>query len=333
MSKRMFQAMVVTETADGRFQRTLAEKSVDELPDGDVLIRVHYSSLNYKDALSAIGNRGVTKRYPHTPGVDAAGVVEETRSDKVQVGDEVIVTGFDLGMNTPGGYGQYIRVPAEWVVKLPEGLTLSQSMAYGTAGFTGALSVYKLTANGVSPDQGEVLVTGAPGGVGSIALSILAKSGFDVAAVNGIVDATSYLLELGAKRVLSPEDATDTTGRPLLGVKWAGAVDTLGGEILATAIKCTRYGGTVTCCGNAASPELHTTVYPFILRSVSLLGIDSQNCPRDLRTRIWQKLASEWKLEYLHRISSEVTLGELDERIEMILAGKHRGRAIVRLPD
>lgn len=333
MSNRMFQAMVVTETDDGRFLRTLAEKSVDELPDGDVLIRVHYSSLNYKDALSAIGNRGVTKRYPHTPGVDAAGVVEETRSDKIQVGDEVIVTGFDLGMNTPGGYGQYIRVPVEWVVKLPKGLTLSQSMAYGTAGFTGALSVYKLMANGVSPDQGEVLVTGAPGGVGSIALSILAKSGFDVAAVNGIVDATSYLLELGAKRVLSPEEATDTTGRPLLGVKWAGAVDTLGGEILATAIKCTKYGGTVTCCGNVASPELHTTVYPFILRGVSLLGIDSQNCPRELRTRIWQKLASEWKLEYLDRISSEITLGELDERIEMILSGKHRGRAIVRLPD
>lgn len=333
MSNRMFQAMVVTETDDGRFVRTLAEKSVDELPDGDVLIRVLYSSLNYKDALSAIGNRGVTKRYPHTPGVDAAGIVEETQSDNVQVGDEVLVTGFDLGMNTPGGYGQYIRVPAEWVVKLPKGLTLSQSMAYGTAGFTGALSVYKLTANGVSPDQGEVLVTGAPGGVGSIALSILAKSGFDVVAVNGIVDATPYLLELGAKRVISPEEATDTTGRPLLGVQWSGAVDTLGGEILATAIKCTKYGGTVTCCGNAASPELHTSVYPFILRSVSLLGIDSQNCPRDLRTRIWQKLASEWKPEYLDRISSEVTLGELDERIELILAGKHRGRAIVRLPD
>jgi acrylyl-CoA reductase (NADPH) len=333
MAKSKFQAMIVTETEDGRFLRTLAQKSVDELPDGDVLIRVRYSSLNYKDALSAIGNKGVTKRYPHTPGVDAAGIVEETRTDKVRVGDAVIVTGFDLGMNTPGGYGQYIRVPAEWVVKLPEGLTLRQSMAYGTAGFTGALSVYKLTANGVSPDQGEVLVTGAPGGVGSIALSILAKSGFNVAAVNGIVDASSYLLDLGAKRVITPEEATDTTGRPLLSVQWAGVVDSLGGEILATALKSTKYGGTVTCCGNAASPELHSTVYPFILRSVSLLGIDSQNCPWELRTKIWEKLASEWKLEYLDRISSEVPLEEIDERIDLILAGKHRGRAVVRLPD
>ena len=180
--------MVVTETEDGRFVRELTERSIDDLPQGDVLIRVHYSSLNYKDALSATGNKGVTRQYPHTPGVDAAGVVEETASERFQVGDEVVVTGFDLGMNTPGGYGQYIRVPADWVVKLPVGLTLRESMAYGTAGFAGSLSVYKLLGNGVSPDQGQVLVTGAPGGVGSIAVAILVKEGFEVAAVNGVVD-------------------------------------------------------------------------------------------------------------------------------------------------
>jgi putative YhdH/YhfP family quinone oxidoreductase len=323
--------MVVSEAADGTYQREIAERSVDDLPPGEILIRVQYSSLNYKDALSAVGNKGVTKKYPHTPGVDAAGVVEESAVDFIKPGDEVVVTGYDLGMNTAGGFGEYVRVPADWIVKKPAGLTLRESMIYGTAGFTAALSVYKLTSNGVAPDQGEVLVTGAPGGVGSIALSILAKMGFDVVAVNGVVDQTEYLTGLGAKRVIGPDEATDTSSRPLLKGLWAGAVDTVGGDILATAIKTVNYGGTVTCCGNAASHELPINVYPFILRGVSLLGIDSVNCPTAVRLPIWDKLATEWKLDHLETIADEIGMDDLNERIELILQGKNRGRAIVSL--
>ncbi len=331
MGSKTFKAMVVSEATDGTFQREIAERSVDDLPPGEVLIRVQYSSLNYKDALSAVGNKGVTKKYPHTPGVDAAGVVEESAVDFIKPGDEVIVTGYDLGMNTSGGFGEYVRVPADWIVKKPAGLTLREAMIYGTAGFTAALSVYKLTSNGVAPDQGEVLVTGAPGGVGSIALSILAKMGFDVTAVNGLVDQTDYLMGLGAKRVIPAEEAVDTSGRPLLKALWAGAVDTVGGDILATAIKTVNYGGTVTCCGNAASHELPINVYPFILRGVSLLGIDSVNCPTTVRLPIWDKLATEWKLDHLETIADEIGMDDLNERIELILQGKNRGRAIVSL--
>ncbi len=331
MNQKKFKAMIVRETEEKKFIREIAQKSLDELPEGDVLIRVGYSSLNYKDALSASGNRGVTKNYPHTPGVDAAGIVEESLSENFHPGDKVIVTGYDLGMNTPGGYGEYIRVPADWVVKLPEKLSLRESMVFGTAGFTAALSVYKLTGNGVTPDQGEVLVTGSSGGVGSIALSILAKSGFHVVAAMGKLDEKGYLINLGAKEVISADETNDASGRPLLKGRWAGAIDTVGGNILATVIKSMQYGGTVTCCGNAASAELNTTVFPFILRGVSLLGIDSVNCPKDIRLRIWQKLSEEWKPEHLDLITSEVSLQELDQRIELILQGKHKGRAIVNL--
>ncbi len=331
MSTKTFRAMVVTETADKQFVREITEKSIDDLPDGEVLIKVLYSSLNYKDALSATGNKGVTRKYPHTPGVDAAGVVEESSAADFKPGDEVIVTGYDLGMNTSGGYGEYIRIPANWIVRRPKTLSFRESMVYGTAGFTGALSVFKLIGNGVAPDQGQILLSGGPGGVGSIALSILAKSGYEVVAVNGMVDESEYLLSLGAKEVISIEEATDTSGRPLLKTRWAGAVDTVGGEILATSIKSVHYGGTVTCCGNAASHDLPLNVYPFILRGVSLLGIDSVNCPVDIRTQVWNKIATDWKIEHLDKITSEISLEEVDKSINVILQGKHRGRAVVNL--
>jgi acrylyl-CoA reductase (NADPH) len=331
MEKRSFKAMVVTESSDHRFTRQLTSRSLDDLPPGDVLIRVKYSSLNYKDALSATGNKGVTKKYPHTPGVDAAGVVEESAVESFRPGDEVIVTGFDLGMDTPGGHGEYVRVPAHWIVKRPENLSLRESMIYGTAGFTAALSVSKLVGNGVTPDRGDVLVTGAPGGVGSVALSILVKSGYRVVAVNGVVDQTDYLMGLGAKEVLSIEDATDKSGRPLLKALWAGAIDTVGGDLLSTAIRSTSYGGTTTSCGNAASPDLPLSVYPFILRGVSLLGVDSVNCPSNIRTEIWRKLSNEWKLDHLDRISTEISLDQLDEKIDLILQGKQKGRTVVNL--
>lgn len=334
MENIAFKAMIVTEAPDKQFIRAIGEKHLDDLPEGQVLIKVRYSSLNYKDALSASGNKGVTRKYPHTPGIDAAGVVAGSSDPAFRPGDQVLVTGYDLGMNTAGGYEEYIRVPAAWVVPLPAGLTLRESMIYGTAGFTAALSCTRLIESGVTPDQGPVLVTGATGGVGSIALAILAQAGFTVTAVTSKINEKSYLQQIGAHEVISAADADDQSGRPLLKPRWAGVVDTVGGNILSTAIKTTRYGGVVTCCGNVTSGELHTSIYPFILNGISLLGIDSVNCPAAPRLRVWNRLATDWKLAHLETITTELPgLEALDERIGMILAGKHRGRAIVRISD
>jgi putative YhdH/YhfP family quinone oxidoreductase len=316
---------------DGGFVRRVEERALDDLPTGEVLIRVHYSSLNYKDALSAIGNRGVTRSYPHTPGIDAAGIVEESADDAYQPGDRVIVTGYDLGMNTSGGFGEYIRVPAGWVVPRPEPLRLRECMIYGTAGFTAAMSVYRLEGYGVTPDQGDILVTGATGGVGSLALAILAQDGYRVVAATGKPDQAAYLQGLGAADVVHRDEVLEPSGRALLKARWAGVVDTVGGDYLATAIKSTRYRGAVTTCGNVASAELALTVYPFILRGISLLGIDSANCPMPMRRALWEKLSHEWKLPQLEEIASECSLEELDAEIDAILAGQQRGRVVVKV--
>jgi len=275
----------------------------------------------------------VTKSYPHTPGIDAAGVVEESSNPGFKPGDPVIVTSYDLGMNTSGGYGQYIRVPAGWVVRLPANLTLRESMVYGTAGFTAALSVLRLVECGIKPDQGAVLVSGATGGVGSIAVSILVKGGYRVTAVNGVVDEKPYLLSLGAKEVISIEEATDTSDRTLLKARWAGAVDTVGGIMLSTTLRSLQQGGVATCCGNVGSHDLPLNVYPFIIRGVVLVGIDSQNCPMPLRQRTWDRLAGEWKLARLDQITTETSLEGVGGEMDLMLAKKHRGRTIVRLPE
>jgi putative YhdH/YhfP family quinone oxidoreductase len=288
-----------------------------------LLIRVHYSSLNYKDALSASGNRGVTKRYPHVPGIDAAGVVEESSSSEFKPGDKVIACGFDIGMNTPGGFGQYMRIPTGWALHCPENLTLRESMIYGTAGFTAAQSVERLVDFPIVPQKGKILVTGATGGVGSIAIALLASMGYSVCAVSGKPDAEKFLNRLGAAEIISRQEATDS--------KWAGVIDTVGGEILVSAIKSTCYGGAVTCCGNVASADLPLSVYPFILRGVSLLGIDSAKCPMHIRERIWQKLAGKWRLEYLDSLIRECKLPELPGHIERMLQGRQTGRIIVNL--
>lgn len=331
MSDKTFKAMVVREGPEKSFNREIEERTLSDLPEGDVLIRVTHSSLNYKDALSAIGNRGVTRSYPHTPGIDAAGEVAESDTADFKPGDRVLVTGYDLGMNTAGGFGEYIRVPADWVVPIPEDLSAERSMVYGTAGITAALSVYHLENRGIAPEGGQILVTGATGGVGSLAVSFLAKAGYEVVGVSGKSDAESFLKGLGAASVIGRDEALDDSNRPLLKAKWAGVVDTVGGDMLAAAIKMTKLHGSVTCCGNVASADLPLTVYPFILRGISLLGIDSQNCPMDVRRRLWAKMAGEWRIDGLDRLKETVPLSELSGHIDMILAGKKKGRTVVDL--
>ncbi len=330
MVHNTYRAMVVEEIGDKRFSRSITEKSIDQLPDGEVLIKVSWSSLNYKDALSASGNHGVTRKYPHTPGIDASGVVAESRSDAFHQGDAVIVTSYDLGMNTSGGFGQYIRVPAAWVVPLPAGLDLREAMVFGTAGFTAGLSVMALS-HAVPPDRGDILVTGATGGVGSLSVALLAKLGYAVTAVSGKPAAEQFLKGLGARRILPRAEAMTGHERPLLKTVWAGVIDTVGGEILASAIKSTDLRGVVTCCGNVASPDLPLTVFPFILRGVCLVGIDSQNCPMAKRRKVWQHLATDWKPAQLNDICREVTLDQLDEHIDLILHGGQTGRVIVKM--
>jgi len=332
MTNHPFKAYVVQENSDGGFTGNLQERTIDQLPPGEVTVRVEYSSLNYKDALSATGNRGVTKAYPHTPGIDAAGTVEVSRVDGIREGTPVIVTSYDLGMNTPGGFGQYIRVPADWVVPLPPGLSLKESMIFGTAGFTAALSLLKLT-QAVTPEQGPILVTGATGGVGSVAAAILAKLGYEVWAVSGKASAKDFLEPFGVKNVIERTAFLKDTDRPLLKPMWAGAVDTVGGEPLATAIKSTQPLGVVTCCGNAASHQLPITVFPFILRGVSLMGVNSQSCPMEVRKKAWEKLSHEWKFDGLNEICREISLSGLSEGIETILKGGLTGRTVIRLHE
>jgi putative YhdH/YhfP family quinone oxidoreductase len=325
-----FKALVVSEEK-GKFLQRVTERNISELPAGDVLINVKYSSLNYKDGLSAIGNKGVTRKYPHTPGIDAAGFVAETSSNKFKESDEVIVTGYDLGMNTSGGFAEYIRVPSDWVVKLPEGLSLKESMIYGTAGFTAGLSLYKLEQFSEEKISGEVLVTGASGGVGSMAVALLSKNGYYVIASTGKKDKIDFLKKLGAKQIIGRESVDDKSGKPLLNRKWKAAVDTVGGNILATVLKQMDYRSSVASCGNTYSNEFNATVFPFILRGVNLLGINSAETPMDLRIKIWQKLANEWKPNGLHEIYEDCSLEQLNEKIDLILQGQITGRVVVKI--
>lgn len=331
MKTDSFRAMVVSEGDGGKFTREITTRKLESLPEGEVLIRVKYSSLNYKDALSASGNRGVTKNYPHTPGVDVAGTVERCEGGEFSPGDEVVTHGYDLGMDTSGGFGQYVRVPARWVLRLPGGLSLEESMMYGTAGFTAGQSVMRIAENGIKPEDGDVLVTGATGGVGSVAVAVSSRAGYRVVASTGKPRAKEFLERLGAAEVIGRSDLEDSAGKLLLRGRWAAVVDTVGGPILATAIKSTRQRGVVTTCGNVASHELLTNVYPFILRGVSLLGIDSASCPMQRRKLVWEKLAGEWKLDCLGLISRKVSLEDLDPEIDTMLKGGQVGRVLVDL--
>ena len=326
-----FKALQVSEVTEKKFTSTIVERSVDELPEGEVLIEVSYSSINYKDALSASGNKGVTRNYPHTPGVDASGIVRSSSSDNFKPGDEVIVTGYDLGMNTAGGFGQYIRVPAAWVLACPEGLNLRDAMILGTAGFTAALCVEKLIANGLAPDAGDVLVTGATGGVGIVAVMLLKALGYRVVASTGKNSAHDTLLLLGASEVLDRAELSEANPRPLLKERWAAAVDVAGGDTLSNVIKALNYGASVAACGLVQSPILQASVLPFILRGVNLLGIDSVELPLDSKQAVWAKLAGEWKLAGLDAICTEVGLEQLDTSLSSVLAGQATGRFLLNL--
>ncbi len=327
----LFKALEVSENSDKTYTSALVTKSVDDLPPGEVLIKVQYSSLNYKDALSSIGNKGVTRNYPHTPGIDAAGIVEKSADPHFNRGDKVVVTGYDLGMNTSGGFAEYIRVPASWPIHLPHGLSRKRSMMYGTAGFTAALSIYHLKKQGITPPSGKIIVTGATGGVGSLAVAILSHLGFHVTAVTGKEELVDLLMELGAKEVIPRDALNDLSGRPLLKSQYAAAIDTVGGNILATVLKSLQYGGVATCCGLVNSPELHTTVYPFILKGISLIGVDSVLCNRALRKEIWEHLGTDWRPAKMDKLINSCTLDTVQTYLDLMLKGQGAGRYLVRV--
>jgi len=304
----------------------------DVLPDHDVVVRVWASSLNYKDALSASGNRGVTRSYPHTPGIDVAGEVTASRDARFAPGDLVLCTGYDLGMDTPGGFGEYVSVPGDWLVRLPEGLSPEDAMVLGTAGLTAALALRRLASVGAGPGLGPLVVTGASGGVGSLAVWLAARAGYEVVASTGTPAAEGLLARLGAARVAPRSELAERTDRPLLKGELAGAIDTVGGVTLANLLKRTAIGGAVAACGLVGGAELETTVYPFILRGVALLGVDSQHASAAERAAAWEELARAWREdgERLRELVTVVDLGGLEEQVERILAGRTVGRVVVR---
>lgn len=324
-----YRAFVARENADGTFNQAIESKKISELPDNEVLIKVKYAALNYKDALSASGHKGISKHYPHTPGVDAAGVVIESKSDQFAEGEEVIVTSYDFGMNTSGGFQEYIRVPAAWPVHLPSRMSLEESMILGTGAFTAALSIYKMEQNGQKPEMGPILVTGATGGVGSMAVKLLHQIGYQVIASTGKASAHEFLRNLGADEIVDRDAVNDQSGRPLLSYRWAGAIDTVGDNTLATCIKACNRNGNIAVCGLVQSAELHTTVYPFILNGINLLGIETAETPRTIRLKIWELLSTDWKLKGLNEIKNIMNINELKSQLNLMLAGKSKGRSVV----
>lgn len=322
-------AYVVNKIEDKKFVSGVQEIEIPVIEENEVLIKVTYSSLNFKDALSSVGNPGVTRVFPHVTGIDVAGVIEKSNSSKFAKGDKVLVTGYDMGMNTNGGHAQFVKVPDSWVINMPKNITDKEIMTYGTAGLTAALSVNELLNNGIT--SGEILVTGSTGGVGSIAVSILSKLGFNVTAISGKEDKIQFLKELGAKEVILRKDFDVENKRPMGSEKYDGVVDTVGGNILAEALKVIKYDGVATCCGLTSSFELNTNVFPFILRGVRLIGIDSVETKLDKKIKAWEKIANDFKIDNLDNLTNEINLDEIKEAYEALLAGKAVGRYLVKL--
>jgi NADPH2:quinone reductase len=314
---------------DGTIHGSVVNATLNELSAGDVLIKASFSSVNYKDALAATGTGKILRRFPLIGGIDAAGVVASSTDARFREGDEVLVTGYDLGVANDGGYAGYVQVPASWVVPIPRGLTAFEAMALGTAGFTAGLSIVRLEQNGLRPRNGKVVVTGSSGGVGSIAIASLARLGYDVTAITGKEDAQEYLRQLGAREVLS-RNTLEMGTRPLEKARWAGAVDAVGGDMLAWLTRTTDAWGGIASTGLTGGVEIHTTVMPFILRGVSLIGIDSVSCPMEIRVEVWRRLATDMKPN-LAAIAKEISLDGLQGAFATLLAGKARGRFVVNV--
>ena len=330
LNDKKFSAFTIYEES-GVFTGKIIEKKISELPVGEVLIKVMYSSVNYKDALSSIGNKGVTKVYPHTPGVDASGVVILSENPNFKSGDEVVVTGADFGMTRSGGFQEYIRVPAYLPIKLPRGISLQKSMEYGTAGITAAMCAYKIIEkHGVAPSDGDILVTGATGGVGSHAVQLFSKLGFRVFASTGKKEENALLKRIGAYEVIDRKEVDDQSGKMLKSPRWRASIDTVGGNTLATVLKTTMYDGCVAACGNVAGGDLHTSVYPFILNGITLYGIDSVACTTKYREDMWMRLANHWSTKTFSELYRIITLEALPEVLQEILAGKIKGRVIIK---
>ena len=326
-----YQALESVKTEEGNIL-SVVEKNIDELPDGDLLIKVSYSSLNYKDAMSASGMPGVTRNYPHTPGIDAVGEINASSNNNFKEGDKVIVTGYDLGMNTAGGFGQYIRVPAEWATLLPNGLSENESMSLGTAGLTAGLSVHALeTYMGNQGFEGtKSIVTGATGGVGSIALMLLSKLNSEVTAVTGKKEQTEFLTGLGASEIILREDLQEVARKPIGKSIWDLGVDVVSGDVLTMLLTSLTPGGAVACSGLVGGPSFESSIFPFILRGNALLGIDSVEIPLDQKSQIWERFSSDWKLD-LAGLTKEVSLDGLEKEIQTILQGGQVGRIVVNL--
>ena len=330
-NEKTFKALVVEETNDGEFKKSIHERKVSDLPENDLLIEVHYSSLNFKDAMSATGNKRITRNYPHTPGIDAAGVVVSDKSGTFSAGQEVLVFGYDLGMDTAGGLGQIISIPADWAIECPKSLTLKEAMIYGTGGLTAALSVQKLEKMGAKPSDGPVAVTGATGGVGSISIAILSQLGYEVIAFSGKPEQSDYLKDLGPSEVRHRDTINEIGSKPIGRELWANAIDTLGGDYLANLLKQTKAGGAVTSCGLAGGAEFSMTVMPFITRAVSLLGVDSVLIPLEDKKAIWQRVSTDMKLPDLEGYAEEITLEQTPEYLDRFISSKVVGRYVVNV--
>jgi len=327
-----FRALEASET-EGKFSLKIVEKNVADLPEGDLLIKVDFSSLNYKDAMSASGMPGVTRNYPHTPGIDAVGKITESRVADFKEGDEVIVTGYDLGMNTSGGFGEYIRVPSNWAVHLPKGLTAKQSMSLGTAGLTAGLSIHALDSfrEYTGLKNTKSVVSGATGGVGSISVMLLSKLGSEVTAVTGKNDQSDFLHTIGASSILSREELAETARKPIGKSLWDVGVDVASGEILSLLLTSLSPGGAIACSGLVGGPSFESSIFPFILRGNALIGIDSVEIPLKNKDHIWEHFAHDWVLEGLNKITKEVSLDNLEVEIESILSGNQVGRVLVKI--
>ncbi len=326
-----FKALMVDKN-ENDFSVQVKNITLNELPKGDVLIKVSYSAINYKDGLASIPNGKIVTTYPFIPGIDLAGVVVSSQDPRFREGDEVIATSYEIGVSHYGGYSEYARIPGDWIVPLPENLTLKESMILGTAGITAALSIQRLEDNGLSPEKGKVLVTGATGGVGSLAVSMLSKRGYEVVASTGKMYEYSFLHKLGAKEIISREDVFNGKIKPLDKQIWAAAVDPVGGETLASILSKIQYNGSVAVSGLTGGGNVPTTVFPFILRGINLLGIDSVYCPMHVRQDLWNRMATDLKPSTLSEtVNKEITLEELPETLPTILKGQARGRIIVKI--